>query len=58
MPDGRTALSGLAGVQAIEVELQHDLLHVRYDPRRVTPEAMLAVVGEQGFQGKIVPPKG
>jgi len=35
--------------------LKNNLLRVRYDPARLTPEALLKVVGDKGFQGKVVP---
>jgi len=34
--------------------LKNDQLRVHYDPERVTPEQMLKVVDDQGFDGKIV----
>lgn len=49
------ALSGLPGVQAAEADAETDLIHVRYDPKQVTHEAMLAVIDKQGFQAKVVP---
>jgi hypothetical protein len=39
----------------VEVDLKNDQLRVRYDPERVTPEQLLKVVDEQGFDGKVVP---
>jgi len=35
--------------------LQKDLLRVRYDPERLTPEQMLQVIDDHGFKGKVVP---
>jgi hypothetical protein len=37
----------------VEVDLEADSLEVRFDPRRVSTEAILQVVAKQGFQGKI-----
>jgi hypothetical protein len=34
--------------------LKKDLLHVRYDPGKATPEQLVQTVGKQGFQAKIV----
>jgi hypothetical protein len=36
------------------VDLAKDLLHIRYEPNKVTPEAMLETVGKQGFEGRLV----
>ena len=49
------ALLGLPGVEAVEADLKNNLLRVRYDPARLKPEQLLETVGDQGFQGKIVP---
>jgi hypothetical protein len=38
----------------VTADLEQDLLHVRYDPQRVTPETMLRVITERDFQGEIV----
>jgi hypothetical protein len=42
----------------VKSDLDHDLLHVRYEPSKLAPEAMLQAVGKQGFQGKIVSAAG
>jgi hypothetical protein len=48
------ALVGLPGIESVDPDLTNDLLRVHYDPERATPEQMLKVVDEQGFDGKIV----
>jgi hypothetical protein len=35
--------------------LNNNLLHVHYDPARVTPARMLKAVADKGFDGKVVP---
>ena len=47
-------------MESIKVDLKKDLLRIEYDPKKVTPQAMLEVVGKQEFEGgrfegKIVP---
>ncbi|MBI1913729.1 MAG: heavy-metal-associated domain-containing protein [Planctomycetes bacterium] len=49
-------MSGLPGVGRIEVNLAKNLLHIRYDPNKVTPETMLVTVGKEGFEGRVVDP--
>jgi copper chaperone CopZ len=49
------ALSGLPGVKSIKVDLDRNLLRIRYDPEKVTPEKMLAAIAREEFEGKIVP---
>jgi hypothetical protein len=38
----------------VDVDLKKDLLHVRYDPSRVTPEQMLQTIDKLGYEGKIL----
>jgi copper chaperone CopZ len=52
------ALSGLPGVESVQADLEHNRLRVRYDPARQTLQALLKVVEEQGFDGKVVPEGG
>ena len=34
--------------------MKKDLLHVRYDPARVTPEQMLQAIDKLGYEGKVI----
>ena len=49
------ALSGLPGIEQVDVDLQKDLLHVRYDPAKVTREQMLQAIDKLVYEGKVVP---
>jgi hypothetical protein len=35
--------------------MKKDLLHIRYDPGRVTREQMLQAVSKLDYEGKVVP---
>jgi len=35
--------------------MKKDLLHIRYDPAKVTPEQMLQAIDKLGYDGKVVP---
>ena len=35
--------------------MKKDLLHVRYDPDRVTREQMLQAIDKLGYEGKVIP---
>jgi hypothetical protein len=35
--------------------LKKDLLHVRHDPAKVTPEQMLQAIDKVGYEGKVIP---
>ena len=35
--------------------MKTDLLHVRYDPAKVTPEQMLQAIDKLGYEGKVIP---
>jgi hypothetical protein len=41
-------------VKVHDVDFIKDLLHIRYDPSKVTPQQMLEEVRKQGFEGTIV----
>jgi copper chaperone CopZ len=49
------ALSGLPGIEKVTVDPTKDLLHVRYDPAKVTREQMLQAVDKVGYEGKVIP---
>ena len=42
----------------MEADLKNDRLRVRYDPARVSVARLLEVIGEQGFEGKVLPAGG
>jgi hypothetical protein len=42
-------------VIVLDRDVSKDFLPLRYDPAKVTPERIVEVVREQGFQGTIVP---
>jgi hypothetical protein len=35
--------------------LKKDLLHVRFDPKKVTPQLLQETVSKQGFEARLVP---
>ena len=35
--------------------MKKDLLHVRYDPARVTREQILQAIDKLGYEGKVIP---
>jgi hypothetical protein len=35
--------------------MKKDLLHVRYDPAKVSPEQMLQLIDKLGYEGKVIP---
>jgi hypothetical protein len=37
----------------VTVDLDNELLEVRFDPHKMTPQTLLQTVGKLGFQGKI-----
>ena len=37
------------------MDLKNDLLHVRYDPAKVTREQMLQAIDKLGYEGKVIP---
>jgi hypothetical protein len=39
----------------VTVDLKKDLLHVRYDPAKVTQEQMLQAIAKLDFEGKVIP---
>jgi hypothetical protein len=39
-------------------DIKKNLLHVRYDPAKVTPEKMLKVIDDKEYDGKVVPEGG
>jgi hypothetical protein len=41
-------------VTSLEVEWEKDLFHIVYEPGKVTPEKMLEVVRQQGFEGTVL----
>jgi copper chaperone CopZ len=49
------ALVGLPGIEKVKVDLKKDLLHVRYDPSKVTKEQMVQAIAKLDYEGKIVP---
>jgi len=49
------ALSGLPGIETVIVDPKKDLLHVRYDPARVTRVQMLQAIATLGYEGKVIP---
>ena len=38
-----------------EADLKKNLLHVTYDPNKVTTQALLETVAREGFEATIVP---
>jgi hypothetical protein len=34
--------------------MEKDLLHIRYDPAKVTPEEMLRAIDKVGYDGKVI----
>ena len=52
------ALSGLPGVQSVEVDAKEDLCRVAYDPEQVAPARMLEAIKGTGFEGVIKTGKG
>jgi hypothetical protein len=38
-----------------ERDYAKDFIHLRYDPGKVTPERILEVIRDKGFEGTIVP---
>ena len=49
------ALEGLAGVEAVRVDLDTDLFTVGYDPVKVAPTEMLEAITELDFEPEIAP---
>jgi copper chaperone CopZ len=43
-------LQGLPGVESVTVSLERHAAELRYDPQRVTPEAMRTAVEGAGFE--------
>lgn len=39
----------------LDVDLEKDLLHISYDPKKVTPEGMVETVRKEGFEANVVP---
>ena len=35
--------------------MKKDLLHIRYDPAKVTREQMLQEIDKLGYEGKVIP---
>jgi hypothetical protein len=35
--------------------MKKDLLRVRYDPAKVTPDQMLQAIDKLGYEGKVIP---
>jgi hypothetical protein len=38
----------------VKVELKKDLIQVRYNAEKATPEALVRAVDKEGFQAKVV----
>jgi hypothetical protein len=36
------------------VDLKNDLLHVRYDPAKVTREQMVEAIDKLGYEGQVI----
>ena len=39
----------------VGVDLKKDLLHIRYDPAKVTQKQMLQAIRKLGYEGKVIP---
>jgi copper chaperone CopZ len=51
----RRALEGLDGVEKAQVSFSQREAHVKYDPKKVTVEAMIEAVRNAGFQASLLP---
>jgi hypothetical protein len=40
---------------ALDVDLEKDLFHIVYEPKKLTPRRIVEVVAEQGFEGTVLP---
>ncbi len=48
-------MSRLPGVSHVEVSLERGEAVVRYDPDRITPADIVAVINRLGFQARLLP---
>lgn len=54
----RKTLRAVPGVAEIEVKLSPGSAVVKYDPAQVTPEKLVAVINELGYEAGSPSPKG